>query len=318
MTLLHDQTQTTQPKSAANTQPGTALTTTIENQPMVIARRLRFSAAHLYNSQSLSEKENLETFGACYSRYGHGHNYVLEAFVSGPIDPITRLVMNIADLDRILKNAVEPLDHHHLNYDVLEFRDIVPTTENIGAYLRQRIAALLVPHTALKLERIRLFETEDLWVELTERPPVASGPRFELTREVVIRSIHHLENTQLTPEQNREIYGICYGKHGHNYRIQVTVVAELDPVSGMIFDRDRLDRILDASVVTPLDGMNLNEIFPNTSCEALARSLFLRIAPVFPPGVLCRIGVQETLKNYFEFPPSGVEVAGVPATDSPS
>jgi 6-pyruvoyltetrahydropterin/6-carboxytetrahydropterin synthase len=124
----------------------------------------------------------------------------------------------------------------------------------------------------------------------------------ELTREVEIRSIHNLVNPQLSAIENMKLYGPCYGQHGHHYKIRVTLSGPIEKSSGFVFDRDRMDRILLATVVDPLDGMDLNQIFPNTACEALARALFLRLKPLFPDGLLKRVGIQETRKNYFEFP----------------
>jgi len=130
-----------------------------------------FSSAHLYKQKRFSHEENQRVFGLCYTEHGHGHNYVVEAFVSGPIDPNTKLVVNLNHLDRILDSATRPLEHHHLNFDVPEFLDLVPTTENIALYLRNRIKAELASLNSklqgqLELQRLRLFETEDLWVEV--------------------------------------------------------------------------------------------------------------------------------------------------------
>lgn len=130
--------------------------------------------------------------------------------------------------------------------------------------------------------------------------------RLEITREVKIRAIHNLANSQLTTAENEALYGPCFRPHGHDYRVQVTLCGTPDEKTGLIFDRDRFDRILWASIVNPLDGSDLNEIFPNTACEALVRAIFLRLRPLFPEGMLKRVSVQETRKNYFEFPPAGV------------
>lgn len=145
--------------------------TTEPSEEIVIARRRLFSSAHFYRQNRFTPEENKRVFGLCYTPYGHGHNYVVEVFITGPIDPKTRLVMNLANLDRILKTATDPLEHHHINFDVPEFKDLVPTTENIALYLRERITTELLafdPTQNIKLQRLRLFETDDLWVEIWE------------------------------------------------------------------------------------------------------------------------------------------------------
>lgn len=126
--------------------------------------------------------------------------------------------------------------------------------------------------------------------------------RYELTRKITIRALHLLSNPALGLEENKSLYGKCARLHGHDYEISVTISAEPDSQSGWLFDRERLDKILSSALVEPLDGANLNERFPNTAGEGLARAIFLRLQALFPVGMLVRVGVQETAKNYFEFP----------------
>lgn len=132
-----------------------------------LARKAYFSSAHRYFNPALSEKENQEIFGSCFSPYGHGHNYVLEAYFEGPIDPATGMVMNLHDIDQILKAVVGPLDHHHLNFDIPYFKSIIPTTENIAKYLFENIQSHLQSSSFSKVElyKVRLHENEDLWVD---------------------------------------------------------------------------------------------------------------------------------------------------------
>ena len=132
----------------------------------LVARRRLFSSAHFYKQQKFTDAQNKAEFGACYTPHGHGHNYVVEAFVSGPIDPTTRLVVNLADLDVMLDAATSALEHRHLNYDVPELSTLVPTTENIALYLLKKINEELLKFPGLALDRLRLFETDDLWVEV--------------------------------------------------------------------------------------------------------------------------------------------------------
>ena len=130
----------------------------------------------------------------------------------------------------------------------------------------------------------------------------SSALKIELTREVVIRSMHRLESADLSAKENDALYGMCARQHGHDYHIRVTITGEMDSRSGLIFERERLDKILMKAVVEPFDGSDLNELFPNTAGEALARAIYLRLKPLFPDGALARVGIQETPKNYFEFP----------------
>ena len=65
---------------------------------ITLSKKIEFSASHRYWNDSWSEEENLKHFGKCTSKYGHGHNYVLETTVEGPVDPDTGMIINIYNL----------------------------------------------------------------------------------------------------------------------------------------------------------------------------------------------------------------------------
>ncbi len=131
-----------------------------------LARRAHFSCGHRYYQPALSEEANREIFGSCYSEHGHGHNYILEAYLEGPIDPLTGMVINLMDVDAILKVVTGELDHRHLNFDVPAFKDEVPTTENVAKFCFRRIQEELEKGASpAKLTSVRLYENEDLWVD---------------------------------------------------------------------------------------------------------------------------------------------------------
>jgi 6-pyruvoyltetrahydropterin/6-carboxytetrahydropterin synthase len=128
-----------------------------------VTRKLEFSAAHYYHSPAFSEEENLRRFGKCANRHGHGHNYTLEVTVAGAPDPETGMVLDLAELKRILEEEITArLDHRHLNYEVPELAGQIPTTENLAALCWR----LLAPRIRRgSLHRVRLYESPDLFVD---------------------------------------------------------------------------------------------------------------------------------------------------------
>ncbi len=144
-----------------------------------LTRRYRFSAAHRLHSEVLTAEENARIYGKCNNPYGHGHNYVLEVTVAGPVDPSTGMVINLADLDRVVQREVlDRFDQTHLNLDVENFRNQVPTTENLCT----EIYNLLRPHldragrrTGACLKRVRVEETNSNYFEY-EAEPGSDGP----------------------------------------------------------------------------------------------------------------------------------------------
>jgi 6-pyruvoyltetrahydropterin/6-carboxytetrahydropterin synthase len=130
--------------------------------PMVrFTRKYHFCAAHRLHSDLLSDEENKRIFGKCNNPHGHGHNYYLDVSVQGEPDPVTGMVMNLADLDRIVNEIIiHKMDHKHLNFDVEELNGLNPTSD----VLVKVISDLLSPHLP-KLYRVGLWETEKNYFE---------------------------------------------------------------------------------------------------------------------------------------------------------
>ena len=122
-----------------------------------LTRRYRFSAAHRLHNDALTEEENAQVYGKCNNPYGHGHNYVLEVTLAGPINAQTGMVYDLVALDRTVEQEIlERFDHTHLNLDVENFRTRVPTTENLCVEIFE-ILQRGFPHA--HLEKVRLEET---------------------------------------------------------------------------------------------------------------------------------------------------------------
>lgn len=135
---------------------------------IVLERRFRFSASHLYRRPEWSEEENRARFGKCANLPGHGHNYRLWVGVEGEIDPLTGFVVDLGRLDALVRDrVVERLDHQHLNAALPEFAagGAIPSSENLIRWIHGQLAGEL-PEGA-RLVKIRLAEDEDLAAEWT-------------------------------------------------------------------------------------------------------------------------------------------------------
>ena len=128
-----------------------------------LTKTFEFSASHRYYRPEWSEAENLRVFGKCSYPNGHGHNYLLEVTVQGPVDPVTGMVMNLVDVKRVVEDVLSEFDHKHLNEDMDYFRNRIPTAENLAVTLWDLIGGRL-PGEA-RLAGVRLHEDEDLYVE---------------------------------------------------------------------------------------------------------------------------------------------------------
>ena len=137
---------------------------------MKITRRIEFSSSHVCAIPGRSAEENRALYGEASNPQGHGHNYVLEVTIAGEPDPVTGMIVDLKEVKEILnQEVVTPFDHRHLNYEVPPFDTVVPTTENIALEIWRRLA----PHfTGAKgrLDLVKLYETDDLYVEYAGEP----------------------------------------------------------------------------------------------------------------------------------------------------
>jgi 6-pyruvoyltetrahydropterin/6-carboxytetrahydropterin synthase len=130
---------------------------------VTVTRRLTFNAAHRVHNPALSAEENHALFGKCNNPNWHGHNYVLEVSVSGQIDAKTGYVMDLAKVKEVVqREIIEQVDHRNLNLEVSFMTGVIPTTENIVIAIWKALENKLSP---AKLERIRLWETENHYAE---------------------------------------------------------------------------------------------------------------------------------------------------------
>lgn len=127
----------------------------------------QFSSAHFYRQDKWSEEKNKQEFGACFTPYGHGHNYRVEVEFDAPshLQSLEDLEdwSGLRELERALHEEVRRFDHAHLNFVLPEFKTQVPTTENIAKVLLERLQARGL---SWPLRRLRLYEMKDLWVEV--------------------------------------------------------------------------------------------------------------------------------------------------------
>lgn len=128
-----------------------------------LTRRADFSASHYYHDPKLSPQENEQLFGKCANLNGHGHNYTLEVTVKGEVDARTGFVVDLKELKDIMeREVVSAMDHRHLNKEVPEFAQLIPTTENLAVVAWKRLEPTL---RVAKLHRVRVYEAEDLFAD---------------------------------------------------------------------------------------------------------------------------------------------------------
>ena len=131
-----------------------------------ITRTIDFSTSLRYWRGDLSDAENAELFGPLSRQ--HGHNYQLEVTLLGEPDPMTGMVLDLKDLQQILEDEIMVrFDHRDLNTDTPYFEKSPPTPENFAQVIFSILRAA-VPGGLL--DRVRLRQDSDVWVDVFEAP----------------------------------------------------------------------------------------------------------------------------------------------------
>jgi len=128
-----------------------------------LTRKAEFAASHYYHNPEFTPEENQRVFGKCSNLNGHGHNYTLEVTVKGEVNPRTGFVVDLKDLKDVMnREVVDAMDHRHLNKEVPEFANQIPTTENLAIVIWKRLQSRL---QVAKLHRVRVYESQNLFAD---------------------------------------------------------------------------------------------------------------------------------------------------------
>jgi 6-pyruvoyltetrahydropterin/6-carboxytetrahydropterin synthase len=129
-----------------------------------------------------------------------------------------------------------------------------------------------------------------------------------VTRRVEFSASHFYHNPNLTPEENRRIFGKCNNPHGHghNYTLEVTVGGSIDPTTGMVLDLKELKDLLEREVLQLMDHRFLNKEVPAfatklPTTENIAVEIWNLLAPKLAFGELHRIRLYETPDLFVDY-----------------
>lgn len=264
-----------------------------------LTRRAEFSAAHYLTAPG----------GRADAVHGeevrrHGHNYLIELTVAGPVDPLTGMVVNMSEIKKGIAAFLDLFDHKSLNDDTGFFADTPPTVE---AFASVAWGWFVSRFRSARPARLRLWEDERTMGEIeSEAPPPPRGAA--LTRVYRFSASHRLHAPGLSNAENERIYGRCNNPrgHGHDYALEVTVQGTPDPGTGRIVPVGTLDEIVSRTILGRFDRRDLNEdkdafgeVVP--TAENILRVFWGLIEPSLPAGTLYRLRLVETRDNQFEY-----------------
>ena len=127
-----------------------------------LTKQYKFCAAHCYWNDKWSEDQNKDVFGKDINL--HGHNYLLDITIFGPINPDSGFIINLKDLNILInRHIIEIMDHSQIEKDIDWFQDKQPSTENMVEFVWEQIAHR-IPSPA-KLHSVKLQETPTIFSE---------------------------------------------------------------------------------------------------------------------------------------------------------
>jgi 6-pyruvoyltetrahydropterin/6-carboxytetrahydropterin synthase len=137
-------------------------------RPMVrLSQKFEFSATHRLHNPQISAEENRRIFGKCNNPHGHGHNYEVQVTLRGEPDA-SGLLIDIPHFEKLVASTViDRFDHRNLNIELPEFRELIPTVENIASTIYRLLQPAFASQRA-KLASVTVWETPKTWCEYSE------------------------------------------------------------------------------------------------------------------------------------------------------
>lgn len=129
-----------------------------------------------------------------------------------------------------------------------------------------------------------------------------------LTRKAEFSASHFYHLPDLSPEENRRLFGKCANTegHGHNYLLEVTVKGEPDARTGMVLDLKELKEVLNREVMDVLDHRFLNHEVPAfasrlPTTENIAIEIWRMLEGKLSAGRLHRVRVYENQDLFADY-----------------
>lgn len=128
------------------------------NNIISVTRKEHFNCAHRLHNPNWSDEKNSSFYGKCNNPNYHGHNYNLEVTITGELNQESGYLIDMKELSDIIKQEILiPYDHKNLNLDVEDFKNVIPTAENMAIVMYNKLNNRLDNNLEIK---IKLYETE--------------------------------------------------------------------------------------------------------------------------------------------------------------
>ncbi|WP_297761522.1 6-carboxytetrahydropterin synthase [uncultured Muriicola sp.] len=130
----------------------------------------------------------------------------------------------------------------------------------------------------------------------------------KVSRRAHFNAAHRLYRPDWSNEKNDAVFGKCNNPnfHGHNYELIVSVIGEIDPVTGFVMDMKLLKDLIKSEIEEALDHKNLNLEVPefkdlNPTAENIAVVIWNKLRSHIEKNKDLEVVLYETPRNFVTY-----------------
>ncbi|MHC4474830.1 MAG: 6-pyruvoyl trahydropterin synthase family protein [Planctomycetota bacterium] len=219
--------------------------------------------------------------------------------LTGDVEPATGFVVNVTDIDNVVREFVVPIFGRRIREDFRQGKHVgFPALSRLlklsWGQLADKFGSARLSRLTLALNPFRKMAVED-----EDCTMVYFSEKFEFA------AMHRLWNDDFSRQKNLEVFGKCANPtgHGHNYVLEVTVKV---PKGADSLQVGEFEKAVDNEFITLVDHKNLNADVPdlghiNPTIENIAVFAWGRLVGKFGVAGLHCVTVWETNKTYCSY-----------------
>ncbi|MCX5637204.1 MAG: 6-carboxytetrahydropterin synthase [Planctomycetota bacterium] len=260
-----------------------------------LGRAVRFSIAPFLQRDA----DGFNSFASKPAGEGLSIFFELLVEVVGKVEPTTGFVVNVTDIDRIVRKFVVPVFAQRIRTDFrrgrhIGFFDIAKLLKAAWQLLSDKFDRARLSNLSLKLNPFRkvTMDSKDLQM-------LYFSEKFEFA------ATHKLWNDDFSEQRNFEIFGKCANPtgHGHIYIVEVTIKM---PAGKNNFRIGGFEKVVDDELIKVVDHKNLNTDVAafgktNPTVENIAAFAWNKLVGKFDKASLHCITVWETDKTFSSY-----------------
>jgi len=268
-----------------------------------LARQVRFSI----NPFLSEENEGFNSFVSMPAGEGLSIFLELSVEVVGEVESATGFIVNVADIDKKVREFAVPVFAEQIKQDFSRARHIgffavTGLLKSAWSRLADKFGPAQLSKLSLKLNPFRKVAIESKDFDM-----VYFSEKFEFA------ATHKLWNDDFSEKENFEVFGKCANPtgHGHNYIVEVTIKMQAPAccragASKNDFHISDFERVVDDELIKLIDHKNLNADVShfsktNPTVENIAAFAWNKLVGKFGQTALHCVTVWETDKTYSSY-----------------